>query len=242
MVEQLTQINWIELIVNGIILGGLVGIIILFFEYRTGIFISKKQPYFIQQTFVYRLYGIQDKHKQDLEVLYKGRSVTRWGNVILEFGNDGRKPILHEDFEKGESIRFIFPENAVILAEPEITTYPNNLKCDINKLNDNIIEVRPLLLNHKEYFILNIFMENPQKAKIDARFVGVSEVAVKRRSRDKSVALAVTVFITLVAISFGIVLALDISPFFTLAGLVFSLIAFFFVLGRSYPDMDRPHE
>ncbi len=77
--------------ISGVLIPISLIIFTLFLEYRTGLFIPKKRPYCSQQVFKYGLVGVDDKYKQDVEVFYNGKPVTNWGNVVIEFGNDGRR-------------------------------------------------------------------------------------------------------------------------------------------------------
>lgn len=91
--------------------------------------------------------------------------------ILIKLQNTGKVSIKGSDFEKPISINF---DKASILEFKIYEKFPDNLNPKLT-LFENNIEIEPLLLNSKEWFIIKILVADYfNKLKFDARINGIS--------------------------------------------------------------------
>lgn len=123
---------------------------------------------------------------EKLEILFEGKRINDAHLIEVKLSNSGNVPIAPEDFVDNVSVAF-GNEARVIVAE-RARANPEGLPLDIEH-NDNLVQVKPLLLNPKESFVLRALVDgeyNACRPAISCRIKGLNLVDIeKRRSREQ---------------------------------------------------------
>jgi len=100
--------------------------------------------------------------------------------LVIKIANIGNVPITKNDYERAVSLNF--SENVQILSNEISSTYPENLKAEIDIIENSII-VKPILLNGGDALtIKTLISEYDEKIVIDGRIVGVKTIENQVRS------------------------------------------------------------
>lgn len=117
----------------------------------------------------------REKLAGKLKVLYDEHEVENVRFLIIKLCNTGNIGVPSEDYER--PIKFILSNNSRILSAEIILQKPTTLKCELSIL-ENEIELKPVLLNAKDYLVLKIILSegDSNKIKVDARIKDVQEI------------------------------------------------------------------
>ncbi|MEY8742782.1 hypothetical protein AB9M62_25295 [Bacillales bacterium AN1005] len=154
----------------------------------------------------------------DIRIHYKdGTEITdTLSLVVLKFINVGNEPIKRDDFdEKGVFLNFSKSNTTSTIYDINVgTTKPANLKPEV--FNDNFGEkvgFKPLLLNPKDEFYLDILMTKFDDLIVDARIVGGTLEIYKNKQKKLARYKVLYQFVyTLIVVAFTFL--------FTLIGIV----------------------
>ena len=116
----------------------------------------------------------KDQIKHDVKITYQQEEV--WNIHLLEIGflNDGNMPISKQDFLRGISLEFN-PEAKILEVRTEDSS-PKNLQIWFDRKTRNIMDIKPELLNPKEWFILRILVAEFVNFALNARIAGIETI------------------------------------------------------------------
>jgi len=115
-----------------------------------------------------------------IQILFEGKPVKKVHLLVIKIANIGNVPITKNDYERAVSLNF--SENVQILSNEISSTYPENLKAEIDIIENSII-VKPILLNGGDALtIKTLISEYDEKIVIDGRIVGVKTIENQVRS------------------------------------------------------------
>ncbi len=135
--------------------------------------------------------------KNELQILFKGKSVEHLYLLVIRIINDGYLPIKKDDFE--EHLSFAFPENSEFISFEVVRTNPKNLNIQAS-LSENKLLIEPLLLNSKDFLEIKLLLSSDKVSfKPDARIVGIKAIEARHGYRRSSL-LNLLKFITLPAL------------------------------------------
>lgn len=112
--------------------------------------------------------------KDKIKLLFNNEEVKQVYLAIIKIFNSGNVAIVKEDFDTPITIGF--GKDSTVLTS-EITERYDSLKVETEIKND-IVEVKPLLLNKKDWFTLKILVSNHtgERPKISGRIKGVKRI------------------------------------------------------------------
>jgi len=96
--------------------------------------------------------------------------------------NSGSLPILSKDFEK--PIKIYFKDNSTIYSSEVKRKQPSNLSV-ISRESENCLLIEPLLLNHNDEFVIDLYSSSTEYPAIDARIAGIPAIDCKFPKSNK---------------------------------------------------------
>lgn len=165
------------------------------------------------------------KHALDdgtLSLVYKDEKLKNPYQVIVKVFNSGNRAIAIADFS--EPLTFNMGENAKILQAKFVRSSPKNLRPEI-EIKENSILVKPLLLNAKDSFWIDILVSDFDECnsiQAHGRVVGVAEVrnVTEKNWWHKERRLLTNIVLFLNAtIGFGLAFATQWGSIYSLSGL-----------------------
>lgn len=118
----------------------------------------------------------KDKIEGKLKILYDEKILDDVSICEIKFLNNGNQSISSNDFEKTLDLKF--SKDVDILSVDIINVEPENLNVDYNK-QKNILQINPLLLNVKDYFVVKVLLSNLTKSKdiqIEGRIKDIKKI------------------------------------------------------------------
>lgn len=169
----------------GVILAILVPLIGWWFGAR-----KKEKSLSYENPVILSLLFISEEVRNRISIWYKGRIIENLYVIVVTLYNDGREPILPEEFI--EPVRFLLPKGSNILSAEVTDTTPPELKPRIKfSIEPEKITITPTLLNQNDAVTIKMLVENKNtllepiqqhsELKVDARIVGVSKIPKKDR-------------------------------------------------------------
>ncbi|MFF2500182.1 hypothetical protein [Peribacillus sp. NPDC058075] len=133
---------------------------------------------------------VVEKLNHDIKIYYKNNTeiTDTLTMVSVKFINSGNEPIKRDDFEKDIILKFNNENNTKLPMVYEINvnkTKPVDL--DIEVFNEDFGKntgFKPLLLNPKDEFTINLLMTNFQNLAISGRLVGGNVDIYKRSQKE----------------------------------------------------------
>lgn len=148
---------------------------------------------------------------KELRVSYGEREVNDPRLTVLKLLNSGRVEIRSDDFE--QPIRVVASPKASIVFTEVVRTNPNDLHPIITIVNERTLELKPLLLNAKDWVELQLLVDgDPTPLEFSGRIAGVQgindlNVRLKRNQEIREGVNAVLVILgSIVGIVFALVL------------------------------------
>jgi hypothetical protein len=137
--------------------------------------------------------------ERDLQIVFGGQQVHHVYLLLIEFANSGNQPIESNDYERPLTLSVEAP--ARVLTAQVVETHPSNLSSEL--LSDGsggwcseippelaldselgTVSLRPVLLNSDDSFAIKMLVSQftPGCFGIDARIVGVKNIAMAKES------------------------------------------------------------
>ncbi|WP_066385502.1 hypothetical protein [Neobacillus mesonae] len=122
---------------------------------------------------------VVEKLTNDIKIFYKDNTeITETLKMIsIRFINNGNEPIKRDDFESDIILRFK-KEDDFVPTVYEISSYETSPSyLDIQTFNEDfgkLTGIKPLLLNPKDEFTINVLMTNYKGLEVSTRIVGGS--------------------------------------------------------------------
>lgn len=172
---------WTAIGVVATIILGLAAIVVAIILFLLGKKKKRLSYYIISNT---QLVGIENSIRDKIKILYDERQVTNVHLVSIKFINNGNEPISVDDFDKPISIKYDSAVN--ILTHEILEKTPEDLDALIRK-TENFLEIKPLLLNPNDEFIVNILASNFEgKLEVSARIKGINKIEIYKSYDDSS--------------------------------------------------------
>ena len=173
MKDILNNQIWTAVVVIATIILGLTAIIVAIILFILGRKKKRLAYYIISNT---QLVGIENSIQDKIKILYDEKQVTNVHLISIKFINNGNEPISIDDFDKLISIKYDSAVN--ILTHEIVERVPENLDAII-KEKEKFLEIKPLLLNPSDKFIVNILASDFNKdLEISARIKGVKGIEI----------------------------------------------------------------
>ena len=149
----------------------------------------------------YVLLRVEKEITEKLMILYENKTVQNIDLVEVKITNSGNVPIVPSDYER--PIYVFLGENAEILNFEVREKEPRNLQVEARArlkqgTNRNQVEVKPILLNPRDYFKLQFLVTRLDKIEVDARIAGVKQVELSKETTAvaiKSAILSIAMFL-----------------------------------------------
>ena len=217
---------WTAIGVIATIILGLAAIIVAIILFLLGKK-KKRLAYYIISNI--QLVGIENSIRDKIKILYDEKQVTNVHLVSIKFINNGNEPISVDDFDKPISIKYDSAVN--ILTHEILEKNPEDLDALIRK-TENSLEIKPLLLNVNDEFIVNILASDFEgNLEVSARIKGINKIEIYKGSDDSSSRLIYmnTFIIFMAVISFFYGREMDRYIWSYLDGIVYSPIMSIFI-------------
>lgn len=116
-----------------------------------------------------------DEISGKLQILFQDNPVKNVFLVVVNISNAGNIPISSKDYER--DICFIFSRDVKILTVEIAESQPENLGAEISIAENNVITLKPLLLNSGDAITIKaLISEYKPYLKVDGRIIGVSNI------------------------------------------------------------------
>lgn len=170
----------------------------------------------------------------ELQILYQGKPVRDLYLVTVKFINSGNTEIRPQDYVRKVSLHF--GEKSEILGNKILEQEPSNLDVKVNHdKNQESLLIDPVLLNKRDYFIIQALVTDFKGVMPNGRIAGVSrirEVTSLNLNSETFTALVglttaiVAIFSSFLTSEITILISEEISRFFPIIlGLVLSVVA-----------------
>jgi hypothetical protein len=149
-----------------------------------------------------RLPQIDASLKERVQILLDGIPVTSVHGVVLELRNTGNTPIRAEDFEERQ-IEVVFGETARVVTK-QIQTNREKMAWVAVDL-PNGFSLVPMLLNPGDALTITALISEYERAKVEGRLVGVSEIRdVTGVEEKKAIRLGANIAVVFTMIGFAL--------------------------------------
>ena len=166
------------------LIGAILAIIAIFATYDVFIRSKPNKELQIVVESTIPLIDVKPEAASDIQVLYKGQQIDNLVLLQLRVENSGNQPITESDYSR--NILFSFPEDSEIVDVAIASSIPPNLDAIINTLTGNEAELKPILLNSEDSFIVRFILVTPDsnldEVNVDGRIVGVKNIQVVQPS------------------------------------------------------------
>jgi len=129
------------------------------------------------------LVSVEDRVAKDIEVYYKGESVSNLSSLRFRIINTGNEPVASDDFER--PLKFSVSPQATIISVRVLESHPSNLDLKVTKQPPSELIVEPTLFNEEEWADIElILVDDPTQTalpslQVDARILGITEIPSK---------------------------------------------------------------
>ena len=172
------------------ILALIVAIVIFFLQKK-----DKKISYAIEQKT--KIVSFSDEVEDRLEIFYKGNRVKEVMLLVIKIENCGNVPIKAGDFSSDIIIKL--NKDAKILQSKILNQNPENLNI-LTEQNDSTLNIKPLLLNQKDSFRINLIVNNYREVFIDGRIVGIKKIELTKKKIDSLRIVEIIVFMIFIGL------------------------------------------
>jgi len=127
------------------------------------------------------LVDIKKEGIERIEILFDGKKVDDVSLILFKIVNYGNTEITENDFKKPISINF--GDNSKVLDIGVEEKKPDDLDLIIEN-KEKYAEIKPLLLNRKDYIVFTAYVNNFKKLEIKTRITGVHKITDLTFSRE----------------------------------------------------------
>jgi hypothetical protein len=117
---------------------------------------------------------VANEFRADLKIIFKGRSIDSLTLVSVKFSNNGNTSIEKKDYDR--SLTVDFGDKAEVLSFNITEQSPDNLDVVLKSGNNKAIEIEALLLNQKDYFVLQALVSQYSSTIVNGRISGVRSI------------------------------------------------------------------
>lgn len=151
--------------------------------------------------------SVDEKYKNDLQIIYKGQEIKEAISTIYRIKNSGNQPIEAEDIK--QSISFNFDQGTELINANVIGTSPKNIDAKVS-IEGNAIVLKNLLINQKDSIDISSLTSRGNKPVINGRVLGIRKLELDENEgnfitleslMNHSVFLSLFVAITILFIS-----------------------------------------
>jgi len=130
----------------------------------------------------------------ELQISYQGKPVKDLNLITVKFINSGNTEIRPEDYVRQMSLNF--GEHSEILGNKILEQEPSNLDLKINhEKSQEVLLIEPVLLNKKDFFVIQALVTGFQGVNPNARIAGVKKIQEVTASKLNIETLSVLVSI-----------------------------------------------
>ena len=140
-----------------------------------------------------------DSEKARIKVLFDDVPIQGAEFILVKISNPGLMPIKPNDFIS--PLNICFDKEVNILNFQLVDLVPSDLKVSVLLNNKSDIQITPLLLNPKDFFVLKVITSSSSEISVQGRIVGVNKI-LEKQNKKYSWRIAVTTFIWIMAIAF----------------------------------------
>lgn len=143
------------------------------------------------------LVDIRPEAAKDIEVLYRGESVSNISLLQISIKNPGNEPITEADYSR--PLTFSFAPTYVVADVAVSASHPPNIGLVITQTSEYQAEAAPSLLNPDDVVTVRFIVIGPggesvlEDFEIDARIVGVREIDVVSSSQQPASQLSMLI-------------------------------------------------
>ena len=172
---------WIALwnIISTFIIGNIVAIIAVLVSLILFILSTKSKGFSYYIESANSVVRVEENVSDKVEVLYEGSKVENVNLIVVTIRNSGNLSIEKEDFTR--PVLFGFGWDAKVLSVSVVETEPPSFDPSF-LLNDNTVELVPILLNGGDNFIVNFLVSDwdPDAFEVHGRIVGVKDIKLEK--------------------------------------------------------------
>jgi hypothetical protein len=157
----------------GVVIGVVVGIASILVAVLIAIKQSQKKSltYKVDSSVILE---VADEFRADLQITFKGSFIDSLMLVLVKFSNNGNTSIEKKDYDRPLVVDF--GDQAEVLSFNIVVQSPEDLSVVLKSNNNKAIEIEPLLLNQKDYFILQALVSCYSSTVVSGRISGVRHI------------------------------------------------------------------